>query len=157
MIEWESKIGLVCLRRSSPTILLQQLCPSAMRLSRAFLLLVCLQAAHSAEEFSFGLYQLLPYFRPFGDAAAEAFLIGNALVIGFGFWCYFLRVKPRVASASAWATGWALVEIANGILHLTWSLMAEQYIPGTVTAPLLLTAGIYLIWRIASRPASVTP
>ena len=133
-----------------------------MRLPRAFLLLVCLQAIHSAEEFSFGLYHLLPYFRPFGDAAAEAFLIGNALVVGLGFWCYFFRVKPGVASAPAWATGWAVVEIANGILHPVWSLMAEQYIPGTVTAPLLLATGIYLIWRIASgsdasRPASVTP
>ena len=133
-----------------------------MRLSRAFLLLVCLQAAHSAEEFSFDLYQLLPYFRPFGDAGAQAFLIGNALFVGFGFWCYFFRVKPRVASAPALVTGWAVLEIANGILHPTWSLMAQQYIPGTVTAPLLLAAGIYLISRIASgsdasRPASLTP
>jgi len=133
-----------------------------MRLSRAFLLLVCLQAAHSTEEFSFGLYQLLPYFRPFGDDAAEAFLIGNALVVGFGFWCYYFRVKPGAASAPVWATGWAVIEIANGILHPTWSLMAGQYIPGTVTAPLLLAAGIYLISRIASesnasRPASLIP
>ena len=128
-----------------------------MRLSRAFLLLVCLQFAHSAEEFSFDLYQLLPYFRPFGDAGAQVFFIGNVLVIGFGFWCYFFRMKPGAASAPAWATGWAVVEIANGILHPTWSLMAQQYIPGTVTAPFLLVAGIYLISRIASRPESLTP
>lgn len=130
-----------------------------MRVSRAFLLLVCLQAAHSAEEFSFDLYELLPYFRPFGDAAGQAFLIGNALVVGLGFWCYFFRVKPGVASSTAWASGWAVLEIANGLLHPTWSLMAQQYIPGTVTAPFLLAAGLYLISRIASgsdasRPAS---
>ena len=122
-----------------------------MSIASAFLLLVGLQAAHSAEEFAFGLYRLLPYFRPFGAAAGPVFAIGNVLVVALGVWCYRSRVRPRARSAEAWMWGWCVVEVANGILHPTWTLLAGQYIPGTVTAPLLLAASIYLISRLTSE------
>lgn len=125
-----------------------------MSFARPFLLLVCLQAAHSAEEFAFGLYDLLPYFRPFGAAAMPVFAVGNALVVALGAWCYRSRVRSRAASAEAWAWGWCVVELANGILHPTWTLLAGHYIPGTATAPLLLATSIYLMSRLGSAGPS---
>ena len=125
-----------------------------MRVSTWFLLLIAAQALHSIEEASFGLYLLLPYFRPFGDAAFEAFVIGNLLIFAIGVWCYRYRVQPGANSARAWILGWCLVEIFNGILHPTWSLLADSYIPGTITAPVLLGMAAYLLWQItARRPA----
>ncbi len=125
-----------------------------MKNSTSFLLLILLQALHSIEETTFGLYNLLPYFRPFGDAAFEAFAIGNTLVVTLGLWCYLYRVKPGAASARAWMWGWCIVEIGNGIGHPTWSLLAGQYIPGTVTAPFLLATGAYLVWQLTARPTA---
>ncbi len=123
-----------------------------MNVSTSFLLLVGLQALHSIEETTFGLYRLLPYFQPFGNAAFEVFVTANALVVALGFWCYRYRVKPAAASARAWIWGWCLVEIANGILHPTWSLLAGQYIPGTATAPFLLGMSAYLLRKMTARP-----
>ena len=126
-----------------------------MSMATAFLLLICLQAAHSAEEIAFGLYRLLPYFRWMGDFAAPAFTTGNVLIVALGVWVYRFRVQPRTASAEAWAWGWCLVEIGNGILHPTWTLLAGHYIPGTATAPFLLAASVYLISRLVSeRPSA---
>lgn len=127
-----------------------------MGIATAFLLLVCLQAAHSIEEISGGLYALLPYFRPLGTAAGPVFTIANALVFGLGLWCYRSRVRPRHGSAVAWIWGWCLVEVGNGILHPTWTLLAGRYIPGTATAPLLLLASVYLIAHLTSEHRSLT-
>ena len=122
-----------------------------MTTSRAFLILICLQAAHSAEEIAGHLYRLLPYFRPFGDNAELAFTTGNGLVVLFGLWCWRYRVRRGARSAAGWAWGWSLVEFGNGLLHLLWSVLAGEYIPGTLTAPLLLACSVYLMWRLASE------
>lgn len=124
-------------------------------IANVFLLLVALQTAHSAEEFAFGLYRLLPYFRPFGSAAGAVFAVVNLAVIALGFWCWRARVRPRAPSAEAWIWGWCAVEVANGILHPGWSLLAGRYIPGTATAPLLLLVSLYLISRLRT-PAPQT-
>ena len=122
-----------------------------MTTSRAFLILICVQAAHSAEEIAGHLYRLLPYFQPFGDDAELAFTIGNGLVVLFGLWCWRYKVRPGDMSAAAWAWGWSFVELGNGVLHPVWSRAADEYIPGTITAPLLLASSAYLMWRLASE------
>ena len=124
-----------------------------MRPATAFLVLVGIQALHSIEETTFGLYHLLPYFTPFGDGAFAAFATGNTMIVFFGLWCYRYRVQPRADTANGWIWGWSLVELANGIGHLTWTLLAGQYIPGTATAPFLLAASCYLIWRLTRARA----
>ena len=125
-----------------------------MSIARCFLLLVGLQAAHSLEEFGFGLYELLPYFRPFGAAAGTVFAVGNTAVVALGVWCHRTRIRPWRPSAAAWAWGWCVVELANGIGHPTWTLLAGRYIPGTVTAPLLLLTSVYLMSRLVSSRES---
>jgi len=47
-----------------------------------------------------------------------------------------------------------VVELANGILHPTWTLLSGHYIPGTATAPLLLAASVYLMSRLSSAGPS---
>ena len=128
-----------------------------MSIASAFLLLVCVQAVHSAEEVTFDLYRLLPYFRPFGAFAQQAFAIGNVLVVALGLWAYRFRVRPRTPAAEAWAWGWCAVELGNAILHPTWTLLVGYYIPGTATAPLLLVASVYLISRLLSERRSARP
>lgn len=83
-----------------------------------------------------------------------AFTAGDVLVVALGAWCYRYRVRPRAASAEAWVWGWCVVELANGILHPTWTLMAGHYIPGTATAPLLFATSAYLISRLAPERRS---
>lgn len=125
-----------------------------MRVANAFLLLVCLQAAHSAEETAFGLYDLLPYFRWMGAGALPAFATGNVLFVALGVWCHRRRIRPWAASAEAWLWFWCIVELANGILHPGWTLLAGRYVPGTATAPLLLAVSAHLISRLVSQRAS---
>jgi len=118
---------------------------------RLFLLLVLLQTAHSIEEYSFGLYERLGPFKwlesQWPGVAPVAFAIVNIGFVSFGFWCYFTSVRRLRATAGLWITIWCLVEIGNGIGHPLWSLLAGQYVPGTVTAPFLLVVAVMLLWR----------
>ena len=122
-----------------------------MNAQRLFATLVVCQAAHSIEEATFGLYELLPYFTwidtPIPGGARVAFIVGNAAFVLFGGWCYFARVKPGAPSAGGWVMLWVVIEIFNGVLHPSWSLTAGEYIPGTGTAPVLLLVALWLLWR----------
>ena len=73
-----------------------------MNAQRLFATLVVCQAAHSIEEATFGLYELLPYFTwidtPIPGGARVAFIVGNAAFVLFGGWCYFARAKPGAPS-----------------------------------------------------------
>lgn len=52
--------------------------------------------------------------------------------------------------ARAIAGFWAGLESLNGIGHLTWSLLALRYTPGTATAPLLLLLALLLARRLVT-------
>ncbi|MDH3641344.1 MAG: HXXEE domain-containing protein [Gammaproteobacteria bacterium] len=116
-----------------------------------FATLVVCQAAHSLEETVGGLYDLLPYISwmdgvvPGG--AFVFFVTVNTLFVLFGCWCYFGRVRTAAPSAGFFVTLWAVIEILNGIAHPGWSLLAGVYIPGTLTAPVLLVVALLLLWR----------
>ena len=116
-----------------------------------FATLVACQAAHSFEETVGGLYDLLPYISwmdgPVSGGAFAFFVAVNTLFVLFGCWCYLARVRTAAPSAGFFVTLWAVIEILNGIAHPTWSLLAGSYIPGTVTAPLLLVVALLLLWR----------
>ncbi len=118
---------------------------------RLFLLLVIFQAMHSIEEFTFGLYAWLAPFKWLESAIPGASpVVFGVLNIGFfvlGLWAYFGSVRPGLRSAGAWITIWCVVEILNGIGHPLWSLTAGAYVPGTVTAPLLLVTALTLLWQ----------
>ena len=126
----------------------------------AFLLVIAAQAVHSIEEYWFRLYDLLAPPRAVSDALggalgferATSFALTNTLLVLFGLWCYFARVRTGHRAARSFAWFWAVLEIANGIGHCGLALAAGDYFPGLATAPLLIAAAGYLAWHLnASR------
>lgn len=121
----------------------------------AFLALIAAQAAHSAEEYHFRLYDMLAPTRFLSEAIgpdrATGFLIGNATLLLLGFGCYFASIRPGHRSARGLAWFWTLLEIANGLGHIALALAAGGYFPGLATAPFLLATAGYLAWRLQSR------
>ena len=117
-----------------------------------FLALILAQAAHSAEEYSFGLYQVFAPARfvsgLLSDDPAQGFIIANAALLLFGLWCYIARVRTGRRSALAWAWLWVFVECGNGVGHLAVALVRGAYFPGVATAPALLALSIYLAAHI---------
>jgi len=115
---------------------------------RAFALLILAQAAHSVEEY---VYRLFDVFAPAGFVAgmfssnhAVGFALANALLVGFGAWCYVARVRPSRSSARAYAWFWTGLEAVNGTSHVFFSILRGGYFPGVGTAPLLLATAVYL-------------
>ena len=122
-----------------------------MNSQNLFAFLIASQAMHSLEETWFGLYDRLPYINwidTFVDGGAFVFFVlGNTAFVLFGCWCYVARVKRKAPGTGFFVMLWVTIEVLNGILHPTWSLIADAYIPGTVTAPVLLLIALLLFWH----------
>jgi hypothetical protein len=118
-----------------------------------FLALILAQAAHSAEEYAFKLYDVFTPARfisgLLSDDLATGFVIANAALVSFGLWCYIARVRAGHRSAGAWVLPWVVVECGNGIGHPVIALLRGGYFPGVVTAPVLLALAIYLAVRMS--------
>ena len=126
------------------------------RTQRLFLALIVAQSAHSIEEYSFALYDV---FAPARFASrlvssdpAVGFLILNAAIVAFGFWCYLARVRPNHPSARAWVWPWILVELGNGVGHPIIAIVRGSYFPGVATAPVLLVIALALAVRLSRGP-----
>lgn len=129
----------------------------------AFLLLIVLQAAHSIEEYSFGLYEIFAPARfisgLFPGDPSMGFALANAGLVAFGLWCYVARVLPGLASARVWVWLWVVVELGNGVGHPLLAVARGGYFPGVATAPALLVVAAYLavrLWR-SRGPTMPTP
>lgn len=61
---------------------------------------------------------------------------------------------PSAFAGKSWmqplAYGLAVIHVANGLLHIVGSLVARRRVPGVLSAPLLLAAGVWLAFA-ASR------
>jgi hypothetical protein len=114
----------------------------------AFLALILVQCAHSVEEFTHRLWEVLAPARVISGLVssdpATGFIIVNAIVILFGLWCYFGRVLPDHPSAKGFVWLWITLETMNGIGHPAMAIAASGYTPGVATAPLLLALAVYL-------------
>ena len=121
---------------------------TARRAKYLFALLIVAQAAHSVEEYTFRLYDVLAPARFISGLVssnlARGFVIGNIALVSVGVWCYVARVRPERPSSSAWMWGWVLLEAGNGTGHLLFALSRGGYFPGVGTAPLLLGLAIAL-------------
>lgn len=73
------------------------------------------------------------------------FLVANVAIVTFGVWCFLWPVSRRWPSATGIATGWAIVELINGVGHPLWSLRQRGYTPGVGTAPILLVLALVLL------------
>jgi len=119
------------------------------RVGRRFWLLGLAQAAHSMEEMRARLYDFMWIaterlgLTPMGMSATTFALVNMGII------AFLLGIAPFVAARRGWAiaVAWiaAIVEIANGVGHLTAVLVFRGYAPGAITAPLLLAAGVALI------------
>jgi hypothetical protein len=113
-----------------------------------FLGLILSQAAHSTEEYCFGLYDVLApaHFisRLVSSNLAFGFAIANVGLVLFGLWSYLARVRKGHASGRSWAWFWTILEAANGAGHLILALSSRGYFPGAATAPLLLALSLWL-------------
>jgi hypothetical protein len=111
-----------------------------------FGLLILAQTAHSIEEYAGRLWESLPPARfvsgLFSNDLRLGFLLANVLIVTFGVWCYLWPVSRRWRSARAFALGWAVVELVNGMVHSLWSLRQGGYAPGVATAPFLVLLSV---------------
>jgi hypothetical protein len=124
---------------------------------RRFWLLGLAQAAHSMEEMRARLYDFMWIATerlglPRMGMSASTFALVNMGIIAF-----LLGIAPFVAERRDWAIAiaWiaAIIEIANGVGHLTAVLIFRGYAPGAITAPLLIAAGVALIRALARERA----
>ncbi len=130
------------------------------RLGALYLSLGVVQAAHSVEEMLSHLYDFFwvgsgvlhrsfawyPQFRWPADlfGAVNMVLIATLL----GSWSF---VERRQRWALTWAGGAGAVETLNGFNHLAGVGVCRQYVPGAITAPILLALGP-LVLREIKRP-----
>jgi hypothetical protein len=119
-----------------------------LRSQKLFLALILTQVAHSIEEYIFRLYEVFAPARfvsgLLSDDLAVGFAAANAILILFGLWCYFARVRKDGPSGWRWAWFWAFLEAGNGTGHLLLASIRLGYFPGAATAPLLLGLGGWL-------------
>jgi uncharacterized protein with HXXEE motif len=127
------------------------------RVGRRFWLLGLAQAAHSIEEMRTRLYDFMWIATerlglPRMGMSATTFALVNMGIIAF-----LLGIAPFVAARRDWAiaVAWvvAIIEVANGVGHLTAVLVFRGYAPGAITAPLLIAAGVALIRALARERA----
>jgi hypothetical protein len=122
------------------------------RLKLTFLALVAVQAVHSFEEYRGRLYDVFPPARMVSGLISNdldrGFLIGNVALVAFGFWCFLWPIRRdwRIAVPLAWL--WVGIEVINGIVHPTWSVLQGGYTPGVATAPALLAVALYLATQL---------
>lgn len=119
-----------------------------MRVRRAFLGLVIVQAFHSAEEYIFRLYEVFAPARLLSGLISSnletGFLIINVSIVLFGAWCYWWPVRLRWSSAVPLVWFWVALETINGIGHPVWAIIETTYTPGLATSLLLLPLALML-------------
>ena len=128
------------------------------RLERRFWLVALAQTAHSMEEMISRLYDffwtatgrlhaIFPAFRQV-RMSATTFAVLNMSFIAVLFGAVpFVRARRPEAIALAWIA--AVVEILNGTGHLAGTVVFSGYVPGALTAPLLLWTGFLLLTELA--------
>jgi hypothetical protein len=128
-----------------------------IRSKTAFLALVAAQTAHSVEEYLGRLWEVFPPARFVTGLISEdrrfGFIVFNVALISFGIWCFFWPVLRRWSSAIAFMLFWVVIELINGMGHIWWSIEANGYTPGVITAPLLLVLALVLGWELRKEAA----
>jgi len=114
-----------------------------------FAALLAAQGLHSIEEYMGHLWDVLPPARfisgLFSGDLSRGFLTFNIAVIVFGGLCLGGPVAHDWPSARPIVWGWILVEIVNGMGHALLTLAQRAYVPGVLTAPLLIVFAILLM------------
>jgi hypothetical protein len=119
---------------------------------------VVTQGAHSIEEYEARLWEVLAPARLVSGLVSSnlplGFAVVNALLVLFGFWCYWTRIRGSHRSGPAWAWFWTIFEGLNGVGHLALAAQRGGYFAGAATAPVLLMIAVWLGVSLARDPAS---
>lgn len=122
------------------------------RASILFLLLVLSQALHSIEEYIGELWLVLPPAKFLCSLISSdletGFLVINTGLFVFGILCWVFRNSSIVYTTLIWF--WIIIELINGIGHPVWALMERDYVPGLITAPLLLILSVLLLRNVTA-------
>lgn len=131
---------------------------STNRTGTLYLLLGLAQAAHSIEEMCTHLYnffwaitglvhQQIPAFPQF-RMSADTFAVLN-----MGFIAFFVATVPFVYAGKRWALFLAgvagVIEVLNGIAHLTGAILFGSYVPGGGLGPAALDPRLLPVARPA--------
>jgi hypothetical protein len=118
----------------------------------AFLMLVLIQGVHSVEEYFGRLWEV---FQPakflsglVSNNLETGFLIINIGLFIFGIWSWAVPVRKDYSIARSIIWIFIVIEMINGIGHPVWAIYEMSYVPGLVTAPILLILAIYLFSEI---------
>ena len=113
------------------------------------------------EEYVFHLYDVFAPARFVSGLVSSdrrtGFLVLNVGFLLAGLWTYLARVRPGHQSALSWIWVWVVIETVNSIGHLTITAIRGDYVPGAVTAPVLLALAIYLGTAAAMRRTNDPP
>ena len=124
-------------------------------LGRAFWLLGLAQAAHSIEEMVARLYDFMWVATERLGLPSMGMTATTFAAVNMGIIALFLALTPFVFARHPWAIGFAwlaaIVEIVNGMAHLTGVLIFRGYVPGAATAPLLLLGGFALLAALSRQ------
>ncbi|MCD4820427.1 MAG: HXXEE domain-containing protein [Candidatus Cloacimonetes bacterium] len=119
-----------------------------------FLILVIVQGLHSVEEYIGKFWEIFPPARFIDSLISEnletGFIIINIGFFIFGIWCWFFPVLRNYNYARRIIWFWIVIEMINGIGHSFWALYEREYVPGIVTALILLILSIYLMRQLLS-------
>ena len=134
---------------------------AASRRVTTFGALVLAQAAHSTEESIGQLWVSFPPARFVSGLVStnlqHGFVFLNICIVALSVWCYIWPVRRqwRIATPIIWL--WTGVEIINGVVHPSWSILQRGYTPGVITAPILLVLALYLAMVQRRSPRAVSP
>jgi len=110
-----------------------------------FLLIALVQGLHSIEEFYGKLWDVYP------PATYICGLVSNNLENGFVIinislfivlMLTWLTTFSKSSSAKPLLWWWTILELINGVGHPVWAIMERSYVPGLVTAPVLLVLSL---------------
>ena len=120
-----------------------------------FLLLIISQTLHSIEEFHFSLWEVFAPARVVSGLLSSdvvtGFVIANASIVVFGFWCYLVPICRSWASAILFAWFCVILELGNGVGHGYIAINRAIYFPGAYTAPLLILFSCFLAYRLVQN------
>ena len=126
------------------------------RVDVIFAFLIAAQAAHSTEEYITRLYEVFAPARFVSSLISSdlslGFLVVNAALVGFGLWCWAVPVRLHRSAGNGLIWFWTLLEVGNGIGHLTFAATRGGYFPGAATAPLLL---LFSGWLLVLQSSSI--
>jgi len=132
----------------------------ASGITHLYALLAGCQALHSIEEYVTGFYSqydvISEYVHGFIPAipvctiSESTFIIFN-IILNVFLLSMIVPMRKRLPGLIVFCWGFAIVELTNGLLHLTITIMTGRYFPGTISAIGLLILSILLLGRLKTE------